>query len=366
MSSPDVHLRPALRVHRRLAAKLLATNLLAAGLFATTALAQQPPTAAGPGAVPRDTTIRLDVAITPKARAAEHPLHQQDFTLLDNKSPVSLVSFRAMTGTSQPVRLIVVVDAVNTSYTMIGYERSQLSKFFQANGGHLAYPTSLAILTDKGAQMQQGFSQDGKAENDSLNGYTIGLRDIRRSEGIYGADDRLGLSLKALQSIVSRAASLPGRKLILWISPGWPILSGPGIQLSSHQQDQLFASAVSFSGQLRHAQVTLYAIDPIGATEGVARQMYYQTYLKAPNKPGDVNIGNLSLQVLAAQSGGLVLNSSDVGGMLKQCISDADAYYELSFKPASPEQHLEYHHLEVKLSQAGLTARTRDGYYVQP
>jgi hypothetical protein len=40
-------------------------------------------------------------------------------------------------------------------------------------------------------------------------------------------------------------------------------------------------------------------------------------------------------------------------------------YYELSFNPP-PGKLNEYHHLEICLAKAGLTARTRQGYYTPP
>jgi hypothetical protein len=73
------------------------------------------------------------------------------------------------------------------------------------------------------------------------------------------------------------------------------------------------------------------------------------------------------LQVLAAQSGGLVLNSTnDLASAIADCVSDADAFYVLSFDSARADHANEFHALEVKVDKPGLTARTRMGYYAQP
>jgi VWFA-related protein len=78
-------------------------------------------------------------------------------------------------------------------------------------------------------------------------------------------------------------------------------------------------------------------------------------------------IGNLGLQVLAIQSGGLSLNlSNDIAGALTQCLADSAPYYEISFVAPASSQRDEYHHLEIKIAKPGLTARTRQGYYAQP
>ena len=78
-------------------------------------------------------------------------------------------------------------------------------------------------------------------------------------------------------------------------------------------------------------------------------------------------MGDLSLPVLAIQSGGLALNSSNnIAGLIQECVADAAPYYEISFDSSAAERPEEYHHLEVKVAKPGLTARTRQGYYAQP
>jgi hypothetical protein len=97
------------------------------------------------------------------------------------------------------------------------------------------------------------------------------------------------------------------------------------------------------------------------------RTSYYKDFLKGVSKPSEVNLGDLSLPVLAIQSGGLALNSSNnIAGLIQECVADAAPYYEISFDSSPAERLDEYHHLEVKVAKPGLTARTRQGYYAQP
>jgi hypothetical protein len=78
-------------------------------------------------------------------------------------------------------------------------------------------------------------------------------------------------------------------------------------------------------------------------------------------------VGNLGLQVIAIQSGGLALSAgNDIATFLDECVADSAPYYEISFEPIAPERPDEYHRLEIKLATPGLTARTRQGYYAQP
>ncbi|MGC2401766.1 MAG: VWA domain-containing protein [Acidobacteriaceae bacterium] len=313
-----------------------------------------------------ESSINLDVVVTPKQGPPVAGLQQQDFKIFDNKSPQPITSFRAISGDTEPVHVLLLIDAVNSTYQNIAYQRDQIDKFLHSNGGRLAQPLALAFFTDNGVQIQQDFSSDGNEVSSSLDQYTLGLRTIHRSSQWQGID-RFQLSINALRTLADREATLPGRKLILWVSPGWPLLSGPGIQLSPKQQNQIFATIVGLSDQLRQARITLYAIDPLGANEGVGRTFYYREFLKGASKPGKVAFGDLGLQVLSVQSGGLALSSSnDVTTLLRECVADTGAYYELSFERPPADHPNEYHALEVQVANPGLTARTRTGYYAQP
>jgi VWFA-related protein len=337
--------------------------LLCTSFVCTAALCAQQSAEPGPAPASR---IDLDVVVTPKSGPPVGALQEQDFTLLDNKAPRHLTSFRAFAGSQNPTHILLVIDAVNTSYENIAYERGEVDKFLRANGGHLPQPMALAFFTDTGTQIQSNFTTDGNVLSASFDQYAIGLRNIRRSSQ-YQAQDKFSLSLKALGQIGLHEADLPGRKMIFWVSPGWPLLSGPGIQLDAKQRDQAFASIVGLSTDLRRARVILYSISPLGTNEGVGRTFYYQSFLKGVSDGHKAELGDLSLQVLAVQSGGLALASSnDVAALLQQCLADAGAYYELSFDSSPADRRDEYHSLQITVDKPGLTARTRQGYYAQP
>ena len=56
-------------------------------------------------------------------------------------------------------------------------------------------------------------------------------------------------SLRAflLERLADYEATKPGRKLVVWISPGWPLLSDPEVGFTSKEQLGLFNSIVAFS-----------------------------------------------------------------------------------------------------------------------
>ena len=83
------------------------------------------------------------------------------------------------------------------------------------------------MFTQAGTKFQSGSSRDGNALAALYDQYQLGLRSVdqSRSAGFYGATERIDLSLKALMSVVEFEKTRPGRKLMIWFSPGWPMLS---------------------------------------------------------------------------------------------------------------------------------------------
>jgi len=313
--------------------------------------------------------IRLDVVVTPKSGPPLAGLQQQDFTVLDNKKEQPISSFKAVRGRDADVHIVVVVDDVNTGVEHIAYERSELDKFFKMDGGHLAYPVALAFLTDKGFQVQDSFSTDGNALSASLDQTSVGLHSILRAGGIYSAEERFEVSLKALYALANREAALPGRKLLVWLSPGWPILSGPGIQeqLDDKQRQQIFHDIINYSNLLRSARITLYSVDPLGSADFSTRAFRWQEYAGGVSKTYDANLGNLALQVLAVQSGGMALTvGNDIAAEVQKCVNDADAYYELSFAPPLDQKPNELNKVQVRVKRPSVDVRTRQVYYWQP
>lgn len=327
---------------------------------------QSLPAISPPGPSSSSQQIRLDVVVDSRSGQPVNYLGQQDFTVLDNKSPRPITSFKIVTPAKEPVEVILLIDAVNTPFNLVASMREQTENFLKAHEGALAHPTSVAVLSDDGVQIDNDFAINGNILSDSLERHQIGLREINRSSQ-WGASDRLNICVKALHQVVDYAAKLPGRKIVLWISPGWPLLSGPRIDLTYKQQQQIFDDVVSFSSGLRQAHITLYDVNPIGAAESLLASNYYENFLKGLAKPGDAQPGNLGLQVLAIQSGGLVsVGNSDVAAMIQKCIADANSWYEITFDPPPPDKPNQYHHIEVRLDQPGLVARTHNGYYANP
>jgi VWFA-related protein len=348
--------------------------LFALLLSALSGLAQQAPAGQAPNG--SDQNLTLDVVVTDKAGTPVRGLQQRDFTLLDNKQPQGLTSFRAVdvaAGTPAPyIEIVVVIDAINADLMKADMEREGIKKFLQMNGGKLATPVSVVLVSDSPTQMRSKASTDGNALAAVVDQYTIGLRTVNRSQGVYGVAERFDMSMKALDSLASYEAGKPGRKLMLWISPGWPLLQTAAADVTSQDQQHIFQLIVGLSTQLRQNHIILYNVETRGVAGTSTNQFYnYQQFLAGVKSPNQAYPPTLSLQVLAVQTGGRVFNrSNDLPGAIADEIakgaSDASPFYVLSFQAASADRANEYHSLEVKVAKPGVIARTRTGYYAQP
>jgi VWFA-related protein len=331
-----------------------------------TLAAQQPNTATA--ALPQaDHQITLDAVVTDASGNTVPNLGPQAFTVLDDEKPQKLLSFQAVQGTATnpPLEVTLVVDMANASFAEVSYERSQVDSFLRQNGGKLALPTRVVVLTDTGAKIEQ-LTRDGNALADALKKNATALRTINADANGQGLIERFNLSLGILNQLATYEAKRPGRKELIWISPGWPTLEGATFDKDARNRPSIFAHIVAYSTMLRKARITLYSIDPSGTTGTVnnSRAYLYEGFLKPVNNPKEADEGALALQVLALHSGGLALRASNnLIGEIETCLRDANNYYTVSFTADPAERADEYRPLSIKVSQPGVTVRTSAGYY---
>jgi len=167
-----------------------------------------------------------------------------------------------------------------------------------------------------------------------------------------------------LKQIVGAAAAIPGRKLIVWMGQGWPMLDSPNIVLQGDQQERLFRQIVGLTTVMRRAQISLYSVSQ---DIDDADANFYLAFVKPVKKPSDANPPNLALKVLAVQSGGRAISpSNDLRKSIQVCADDAGPYYTVGFKASAARHPDEFHALKVRIDKPGLIARTVPGYYSQP
>jgi VWFA-related protein len=242
--------------------------------------------------------------------------------------------------------------------------RQEIEKYLARNGGHLDRPASLLVFTNTGIDSGSGPTTNGNALAAEVSQFDNHLRTIGPGEGVNGAIERYYASLKAIAEIAERESNRPGRKLLIWAGPGWPMLDSVNVEIGLEAQRQNFDAIVRLSTILREARMSVYSIS--SADSGVGASAY-GGYLKGVKSAAKSNPGDLALKVLAVQSGGRVLGpDNNMAAQIESCVEDSNYGYTISLDPPRADRANEYHDLKVIVDKPGLTARTNTGYYGQP
>jgi len=324
-----------------------------------------PPSAARTPEKPR---ISLDVAVTDKAGKPVGELEPFDLTLFDNNQPRKILSFRrtdSATGSriDPPVEVILVIDAVNLPYQAVTLQRLEVEKFLRLNNGQLAFPTSVFLYSSQGLMVQPAPSKDGNALAKVLDksSGTVRARDL--AAGVYSLFEQFQDSFKTMRQIAENEARKPGRKLLVWVGPGWPLLTERFFIESNESRQNYFHQLAALTNQLREARITIYNVAPI---VGVTRELY-KGYLKPVTEARKMEIADLALEVMAVNTGGRVLDpGNDLAGLILKCQSDIGPYYTATFEPPPAAAADEFHALRVEVTGDGRTARSPIGYYDEP
>ena len=317
--------------------------------------------------------IHLDVVVADQSGNPVSGLRVSDFTLLDTGYPQRILSFHAYNEADRPdppVKVILVIDTLALPGRLPSDERLAVEAFLREKGGHLAQTVSLYELSASGFWAVGSPSTDGNMlASDLVRSQNLHeLRSFRSS--LRGEtwkwmnlNDTPSLeALKALGQVATAERQQPGRKLLIWVGPGWGTGTGAYADGTVPKED-IFYAIRWFSSLLREARITLYSLS-VGETEP---SQLYLNYLSGVSSSEHASFMNLYRKVLAEQSGGHVLNTGfDLLHQIESCVHDPDAFYTLSFDPPLARQQNEYHDLRVQIDKPGLTALTKTGYYNQP
>ncbi|HUY94782.1 MAG TPA: VWA domain-containing protein [Terracidiphilus sp.] len=342
-------------------------------LFCTILNAQQFPKPAISGtAASRPPTIHLDVVVKDSSGTAVSGLPKQYFTVLDNGQPQKLVSFMQVDTKDNPsaVHVLIVMDMINLGYNSVTWGREQLAEYLKQEGGSLHYRTSIAAMTEDGLKMMSGSTTDASVLQTEFNKIPSQRRMVEQSAGWQGMTQLLTQSLEQFTQILAIEKTRPGRKMMLFISPGWPMLGWVGSEEDLNQRRWVFDIDVDLTDTIVDARTAIYRLDPFevgGHHDGDHDPFYYQDFLKPMTKPSDATYPYLGLGVFAIHSGGQVLlTGKDVAGEINSAMRDAGTYYELTYATPPAGGPNKFHAIDVRVNQPGAIARTIAGYYADP
>ena len=305
----------------------------------------------------------IDVVVTDAGGNPVSDLAPWDFTLLDNGQPAKIRTLdNSLPRPSEPSpELILVIDAVNLSPQQLTQAESAIVHFLRRNNGRQEAKCFLYRLTRDGLFSSLRLSQDGNMLSDEVEQHRfmpMVWRSDRNDETLLrsweGRSQPNPLSLRALGSIAIHQREIAGRKVVVWISPGWPVNGG----------DVGFDEATELSTRLREARITL---DNVNVGPNPDQPFNDHDYIEAPRSQKDMQPAKLALQVIATHTGGLVLDSSgDLDRDLERCVEEERSFYTLTFNPPHTYRMDEFHDLRVQVARPTLTVRAPTGYYNEP
>lgn len=330
-------------------------------------LRERPPAPPAQAMQPR---LNLDVIVQDADGRPVNGLQPWDFKLTDNGSPSKILFMHAYDGDQSkpvpPVEVILAIDEINLPFTQISFVKQELSRFLNQADGRLPQPVSLVLLTDTGLRIQPSPTRDGKILLATVEKLQGDIRTINEATGSEGSIERFQQSVHQLRAIAANEARRPGRKLLVWIGPGWPMLDSEHYATPTEQnRKRYFQAIVELTNWLRTARITLYSVSSIDPNVG--REFVYKSFLNGVPDWQRAAAGNLALKVLVAQTGGLILGpDNDLAAQINRCMADANRFYQLSFAPPEAKSMDEYHALRVQVDRPGLSVRTASGYYDEP
>ncbi len=305
--------------------------------------------------VVREGLFSIDVEVTDAGGTAVSDLAPWDFTLLDNGQPAKIRTLHNSKDGSEPTpELIFVLDAVNSSPRELTQSESAVAQFVRGNNGRLDSRCFLYRLTRDGLFSSGELTRDGnrlaKEVEQHKSPRTVWRSarndgpDLFRS-GVGGSQPNT-LALRALGSIAIDQREIRGRKVVVWMGPGWPMDRG----------EIGFDEATELSTRLREARITL---DNVTLSSNPDQSAEYHG-LEAPRSPKDMQPAKLALQAIVMYTGGLV------SGDIQRCVEEERSFYTLTFNPPHTYQMDEFHDLRVQVARRGLMARSLTGYYNEP
>lgn len=163
---------------------------------------------------------------------------------------------------------------------------------------------------------------------------------------------RVDLTYRALNAIAVQLSRVPGRKSLVWITDGVPIALGP------NRSDT--GEALDFTPLLRQMSE---GFDRSGVAIYPVRMVMIGS-ADSMGGPGTTGVGSLdTLDQFAGMTGGRPEAGKDIGGAVRQAISDMRTSYQIGYSPPEKNWDNKFHKLRVTSTRKGIKIQSKTGYF---
>ena len=386
------------------------------------AASQQPSATQTPTLRVSTRLVLVDVVVTDKRRVPIVDLRKEDFTILENGKPQTLATFRLEQPDSRarenapPPKLppglytnkaeyrttsrppaVLLMDALNTERSDQLRVRRAMIRFLkeQLHPGQevavLALTSRLLLLQDftsdpqlllaamerytgeSSVQLSKERTLDPESDP-FLNSYfdpTL-TRDIvenimrlERERVAESMDERVRLTMAALETITSILSGYDGRKSLIWVSGGLPY--GLFQEYIDNNPFRIYATDfLRISEKLADHQIAIYPVDARGlvADDADAIRIRRTTAIN-PRTPSEKAFEyHVMMNELADLTGGRAFyNRNDTALAVVEALEDGTTYYTLGYYPQRNEWDGKFRRIKVEVDRNRVRIRHRKGYY---
>ena len=357
---------------------------------------QRPQQPAPPPAV-----VNLNVIALDSKGQSVMDLQADDLRVVDNGKPQKISSFRRrQSRLSAPVALgpreyanragnviphatVILFDQLNTQFADRGYVSNQLVRVLQqyespdnlylyliTTNGSL-YPVHGLPGNEEDAAKDSEWTRDIQTRLNEALRITLAHRP---TDLVIDIDARVHATFETLSMVAARLAAVPGRKTIVWLTHGVPISLSPArTGLADWIDYTPFIQQLSQT--LDHADVSIYAVQqspPGSPATGQADQgAMTSASSRGMTAPGDpaattsvTGLGSeQTLDEFARLTGGRAWENNDIGGAIKQAITDAKQSYLITYRPPPENWDGKYHKVRITCARKGVKLQARQGYF---
>src|ERR1700722_14836033 len=195
----------------------------------------------------------------------------------------------------------------------------------------------------------------------------------------FQTEQRIDITLQALQQIARYLSGVPGRKNVIWFSGSFPvgILPDPDVPDSFTFTDNFRDDIRKTADLLTAGHVAIYPV----AAEGLAPDSAYEANDKEIGekrgqfamrdqirslRTGSVNrdSNHSAMEELAKDTGGQAFyNTNGLNDVLARVVNNGTRYYSLTYSPTNSAADGKYRRIQIKLREGKNTLAYRRGYY---
>jgi VWFA-related protein len=376
-------------IGERMFKRVLSLALFVFVWFAGPLTAQEPAVATPAGGL---TTLKistrivvLDVVVTDKkGNLVTTGLGKDDFTIVEDKAPQTILSFDEPSAHALPVGVqvtsaadlkkigdapvtVLVLDELNTRFEDMVYSRNAMIKYLQAQPAVLKQPTVLLLATNTRFVQMHDYTQNRDELIDQIK-HRMPEYPTKMMAGRGGAAavERMAQSLAALEQIAQASNGTPGRKNVIWVGNGFP--SADLVGLDPPTAATIEAAVRQCTDMLLAARITMYTINPtLNSTVTLDVETPEDLTSAESDTGGELYSGAIQFSTFAPATGGRsFLSRNDINNEIAEGIAAGSNYYTMSYAPTNKSDDAQaYRNIRIVMKDPNLRATTRNGYYPQ-